>query len=79
MKKTTVIDFSDLLFLAEAEGYSWNKAHDMFVNNSCDKGEIDSEYFDEDYYEIDQIVLDLICLFMTDNNITEFYIKSKSY
>lgn len=33
VKKVTLVDFTDTLFVAEKIGYSWNQAHDILVRD----------------------------------------------
>ncbi len=79
-KNVTLVDFSDVLSIAESVGYSWNQAHDILVNdNICPMYEINQfDYYVSDFdekenpYGYSEDTLKIMNAFCKSNNLEEF-------
>jgi hypothetical protein len=76
MRRVNLVEFPDLLFYAESIGISWNKAHEVLVNDEIPPMyECNSrEYYlsDLNQYGYSEDTIKIIKGFMEKNNVTEF-------
>lgn len=80
VKKVTLVDFTDTLFVAEKIGYSWNQAHDILVRDEictmyeCNKREYHLSDFNEESnpYGYSEDTLKIMNAFCKEHNLKEF-------
>ena len=80
VKKVTLVDFTDTLFVAEKIGYSWNQAHDILVSDEicpmyeCNKREYHISDFNEESnpYGYSEDTLKIMNAFCKEHSLKEF-------
>lgn len=80
VKRVTLVDFTDTLFVAEKIGYSWNQAHDILVRDEicpmyeCNKREYHVSDFNEESnpYGYSEDTLKIMNAFCKEHNLKEF-------
>ena len=80
VKRVTLVDFTDTLFVAEKIGYSWNKAHDILMRDGirpmheCNQIEYYASDFDEQSnpYGYSNDTLKIMNAFCKEHNLEKF-------
>lgn len=80
VKRVTLVDFTDTLFVAEKIGYSWNQAHDILVRDEicpmceCNKREYHVSDFNEESnpYGYSEDTLKIMNAFCEEHNLKNF-------